>query len=91
MVQCLAFVLLALQTISTNSASGISGKALSLNALAICCRLSSTLWLNGYLPVDATGDHIYQIVDICSLCLSVWLLFQVLVVKRNTYQAEEDS
>jgi len=91
MVQCLAFVLLALQTISTNSASGISGKALSLNALAICCRLSSTVWLNGYLPVDATGDYIYQCIDILSLSVLVWLLHQVLVVKRHTYQAEEDS
>jgi len=91
MVQCLAVALLGLQVISTSSASGISAKALSLEALAICCRLSSTLWLNGYLPVDATGDHIYQIVDICSLCLLVWLLYQVLVVKRNTYQATEDS
>merc|ERR1719409_762620 len=91
MVQCLAVVLLGLQTISTGSASGISAKALSLDALALCCRLSSTLWLNGYLPVDASGDYVYQIVDICTLCILVWLLRQVLVVKRLTYQAEEDS
>merc|ERR1719453_1587443 len=91
MVQCLAVVLLALQMISSGSASGISAKALTLDALAICCRLSSTLWLNGYLPVDVTGDHIYQIFDICSLCILGWLLYQVHVVKRHTYQAEEDS
>merc|ERR1719157_328157 len=86
MVQCLGIVLLALQVLSTGSASGISAKALSLDALALCCRLSSTLWLNGYLPVDASGDHVYQIIDICSLCVVVWLLHQVLVVKRHTYQ-----
>jgi len=82
---------LALQMISSGSAAGISAKALTLDALAICCRLSSTLWLNGYLPVDVTGDHIYQIFDICSLCILGWLLYQVLVVKRHTYQAEEDT
>merc|ERR1719183_1729538 len=86
MVQCLAVVLLGLQTISTGGASGISAKALSLDALALCCRLSSTLWLNGYLPVDASGDYVYQIVDICSLGSIVWLLHQVLVEKRHTYQ-----
>merc|ERR1719276_524626 len=91
MVQCLAVVLLALQMVSTGSASGISAQALSLDALAICCRLSSTLWLNGYLPVDASGDHIYQAIDICSLVVLAWLLHQILVVKRHTYQAEEDS
>merc|ERR1719263_764216 len=60
MVQCLGMVLLGLQVISTGNASGISAKALSLDALAICCRLSNTVWLNGYLPVDASGDYIFQ-------------------------------
>merc|ERR1719238_1288753 len=64
MVQCFGIALLALQMFFTGSASGISAKALSLDALGLCLRLSSTLWLNGYLPVDASGDYIYQIVDI---------------------------
>merc|ERR1719253_1866762 len=91
MVQCLALVLLGLQMISAEGAYGISAKALSLDALAICCRLSSTVWLNGYLPVDASGDYIFQGIDVCSLMILVWLLYQALVVKRHTYQAEEDS
>jgi len=91
MVQCLGVVLLGLQLISTGSASGISARALSLDALAICCRLSSTLWLDGYLPADASGDHIFQAIDICSLGVLAWLLHQMLVVKRHTYQAEDDS
>jgi hypothetical protein len=90
-VQCLGVVLLGLKMVSTDSASGISAKALSMDALALCFRLSSTLWLNGYLPVDATGDHVYQLFDICSLAIIAWLLYQVLVVKRHTYQEEEDS
>merc|ERR1719327_2517020 len=67
MVQCLGMVLLGLQMISTGSASGISAKALSLDALAICCRLSNTVWLNGYLPIDASGDYIFQAIDVGSL------------------------
>merc|ERR1719478_349420 len=86
MVQCLGMVLLGLQMISTGSASGISAKALSLDAIAVCCRLPSTLWLNGYLPIDASGDYIFQVIDICSLGILVWLLHQVLVVNRRTYQ-----
>jgi len=91
MVQCLGVALLALQMISTGSASGISARALSLDALAICCKLSSTLWLNGYLPVDASGDHIFQFFDICSLAILAWTLYQILVVNQHSYQAEEDS
>jgi len=91
MGQCLSLVLLALQLISTGSASGISARSLSLDALAICCRMSSTLWLNGYLPVDATGDYVFQCIDICSLCILGWLLYQVLVTNNATYQSEGDS
>jgi uncharacterized protein with PQ loop repeat len=91
MVQCLGVALLALQMVSTGSASGISARALSLDALAICCKLSSTLWLNGYLPVDASGDHVFQLFDICSLAIFAWTLYQILVVNRHSYQAEEDS
>merc|ERR1719392_235674 len=86
MVQCLGMVLLGLQMISPEGAYGISAKALSLDALAICCRLSSTVWLNGYLPVDASGDYVFQAIDICSLGFILCLLYQVLVVRRHTYQ-----
>merc|ERR1719181_102653 len=91
MIQCLALTLLALQLLATGSAAGISARAQSLDALAICCRLSSTLWLNGYLPVDASGDHIFQAIDICSLGILGWLLHHVLVARASSYQANEDS
>merc|ERR1719183_633534 len=86
MLQCLAVALLGLQVLSTGSASGISARALMLDALGLCCRLSSTVWLNGYLPVDASGDYVFQAIDICSVGLLAWLLREVLVVKRHTYQ-----
>lgn len=89
--QCLAAVLLSLQVLSKQSASGISVRALGLDVLALCFRLSSTLWLNGYLPVDASGDYIFQILDLCSVGILLWLLYHVLVEKHHTYQEEEDS
>lgn len=90
-MQCLAMVLLGVQSVSSGSAAGISARALQMEALSLVCRLSSTLWLNGYLPVDATGDHIYQLVDICTLGLTLWLLRRVLVVQNRTYEATDDS
>merc|ERR1719476_269138 len=91
MLQCLAFALLGMQTITAGHAGGISARALSLDVLALICRLSSTLWLNGYLPVDASGDWVYQAIDLCSLALVFGLLYQVLVRQRHTYQKTEDS
>merc|ERR1719506_2643405 len=91
MLQCLAVLLLGLQVLSTGSAAGISARALVLDAVALCCRLSSTIWLNGYLPVDASGDHVFQGIDICSLIMVLLLLRLVVVDKWQTYQADEDS
>lgn len=91
MLHCLGMALLALQVLLTGSVAGISAKALLLDALAVSCRLSSTLWLNGYLPVDASGDFIYQAFDILSLGIVAWLLHQVFVVRSYSYQADEDS
>jgi hypothetical protein len=90
-VQCLAISLLAMQVVTTGSADGISARALMLDALAFTTRLSSTTWLNGYLPADITGDWVYQLIDICSLVLTLWLLHHVLTKKRQTYNAEDDS
>jgi len=91
MLQCLAVVLLGLQVLTTGSASGISVKSLSLDAIALCCRLSSTVWLNGYLPVDASGDYLFQAFDICSVGVLLWLLSQLLGSRRHSYQAEADT
>jgi len=91
MLQCLGVALLVAQVITTGSAAGISVRALILEALALSCRLSSTLWLNGYLPVDASGDYVFQGIDILGFVMIIWLLYHVLGERRHTYQAEEDN
>lgn len=89
--QCLAVSFLVLQSLTTGSAAGISARMLTLEAIALVCKLSSTLWLSGYLPFDASGDHVYQAIDILTLALLLWLLYRVLVKQGSTYQAKEDS
>jgi len=89
--QCLAFSLLGIQALSTNSVQGISAKSLQLDAIALICRLSSTTWLEGYLPNDQTGDYLYQCFDALSLGMVLWLLYRVLSVQRKTYDANEDT
>jgi VanZ family protein len=91
MAQCLAVALLGLQILSSGTAAGISARALALEALSFSCRLSSTTWLNGYLPVDASGDFVYQLVDVLSLLMVLGLIYHVLVTYRRTYQEDMDS
>jgi len=89
--QCLAFSLLGLQMVSSHNCTGISAKSLTLEAFALACRLSSTLWLDGYLPSDASGDWMYQAFDVLSLVMVCWLLHNILCVQRHTYEEEHDG
>jgi hypothetical protein len=91
MAQCLALVLLVLQVTTSGHVKGISCNALVLEAAAFVCRLSGTTWRHGYLPVDASGDWLYQAVDVASLLLALWLLREMLFVKRATYEEEHDA
>jgi len=88
-----ALCLLAVQVFSSGSVHGISAKSLQLEAIALACRLSSTTWLLGYLPMDASGDYLYQALDIMSLMLILGLLYQMLKVRsyRATYDADNDQ
>jgi len=74
---CFGIAVLCLQIISCGSAEGISAGALMLDAWAFAFRLSNTLWLPGYIPVDPSGDYLYQVVDVCSLVMVLWLLKRV--------------
>jgi uncharacterized protein with PQ loop repeat len=91
MLQCFAFIILAIQLMTSRSAAGISVRSLGFEAASLVCRLSSTTWLNGYLPVDASGDHFYQAVDVCSLVVVLWLLHEVLTNKSHSYQHTDDT
>jgi len=89
--QCLAFSLLALQIIGSDSVAGVSAKSLLLDAFALAGRLSATLCFDGYLPTDDTGEWIYQAFDCLSLAMVVWVLYRVFLVQRRSYEAYEDA
>merc|ERR1719440_680480 len=90
-LQLLAYSLLALKVVHQQSVRGISGKALQCHAVVYCSRLSSTTWLKGYIPSDGTGDGLYQLVDILSLVMVLYLLFLIYKKHRATYQESEDD
>jgi len=88
--QCLAFSLLAFQAL-TGSVDGISVKSLQLDAMALACRLSSTTWLEGYLPSDQTGDYLYQTFDAFSLGMLLWLLYRVMNLQDKNADTGKDG
>jgi len=90
-VQCLGFVLLSLKVRGSKSVAGLSGKMLVLYFLHFVARLTSTTMKNGYLPMDKTGDYMYQLVDFGSLLLVLNLLYCVHKTYGHSYQEEHDT
>merc|ERR1719473_1008588 len=82
--QALSFLFLHMQISASKTVAGISGKSLILHAVKLCCRLGTTLWLDGYLPTDKSGDWIYQVGDVLSLLLVLQILFSIFVVYKSS-------
>jgi len=89
--QCLAFYLLNAKVDMHKSVAGISAKSLQVYVLVFVFRLTATLLRNGYLPVDQSGDWVFQTADILSLIMTVKLLRRMYTSDRATYQEEHDT
>merc|ERR1719181_1852671 len=90
-VQCLAFYLLSAKVEMHKSVAGISAKTLKVYVMVFMFRLSSTMVKNGYLPVDQSGDWVFQTADILSLMMTVKLLRRMYTTHIATYQEEYDT
>eukprot|EP00746_Dinoflagellata_sp_MGD_P120284 gnl/MRDRNA2_/MRDRNA2_55879_c0_seq1.p1 gnl/MRDRNA2_/MRDRNA2_55879_c0~~gnl/MRDRNA2_/MRDRNA2_55879_c0_seq1.p1 ORF type:complete len:223 (-),score=24.91 gnl/MRDRNA2_/MRDRNA2_55879_c0_seq1:58-726(-) len=90
-IQCFAYSCLRLQIHQKKSVAGISAQTLILQALSFALRLCSTTWLKGYIPVDGTGDGLYQLLDVSALLLVLNILYCILKSHRSTYQEDQDS
>jgi hypothetical protein len=71
---CLGFILLRRKVAKQGDVNGISSRTLMAYVLCYVCRLYSTLQFNGYLPIDRSGDWLYQTVDIVALLIVLNLL-----------------
>merc|ERR1719453_184071 len=90
-VQFFGFQMLLLKVHRQKSVAGISARTLETYALVLCVKLCSTLFRQGYLPVDRSGDFVYQILDMMSLATVIRLLYYVRTTYRGTYQDELDT
>jgi len=90
-LQCFAFYLLLQKTRVQRSVAGISSKMLEMYVLAFFFRLHATLFREGYLPVDKSGDWVYQAADVASLLIAIQLLYCIHKKYADTFQSYHDS
>jgi len=92
-IQFLGFSFLVLKVCVTGprGLDELSSQSLCLFAIYLCFRLSSTCVMNGYIPVDPSGDWFYQLMDVCSLGCVLYLLRSMHVNPTYTYYNEKDT
>lgn len=91
MLQALATIQLLVHMLEHGKIKGISVGMLQALAMSYGLRLSSTVWLQGYLPVDQTGTWFCQVMDLTSLVCVVQLLQRVSASPRDSEVVEADK
>lgn len=75
-LQLLGLVLTLVKVQKTKTFGILSMKSLQMYIPVYVLRLSCTLFNEGYLPVDVSGDWAYQTADCCCLAVVVFLLWK---------------
>jgi len=90
-IQLFALTCLIYQVQQQRSMEGVSMKSLIMQCFVYGLRLSSSTWLKGYIPTDATGDGLYQLLDFCTLGLAAYLIFCFKGIYKHSYQEQYDT
>lgn len=91
LLQNLGLAMLVVAIITRKSVKGISLQSIGMQALSFMLRLCSTSWLKGYIPVDSTGDWLYQLADLSALLLCLQTCYFVQMKYRASYQEQYDT
>lgn len=91
LIQVVALAALAIAVFSRESVRGISLRSCAMQGTSFALRLTSTCWLRGYIPVDSTGDWLYQLSDFCACSICACICYAGYGVYRGSYQEVEDT
>lgn len=90
-VQCLGFCFLRAKIRKQRGVAGISSRSVQLFAVMYVFRLFSTLQYNGYLPVDRSGDWVYQSIEVVALLVTVSVLAVMHGSHEGSYERDADT
>jgi len=88
-IQFLGFVLTLVKVEKEKSFGSLSIKSMELYVPIYILRLMCTLFHEGYLPADSSGDWAYQIADICALATVSYLLYKAKFTPLSSTVKEE--
>jgi len=88
-LQCLGFCLLLLQVMRGRGTKSISVRTLVLFVLVLSSRLYSTQQAIAYVPVDRSGDWLYQAIEATSLLLAIIITCIMFKVSKDEFPQED--
>jgi len=89
--QTLGWYALLHKIMKQHSVAGVSLHTVELLIIVYAVRLWTTIMKSGYLPVDSSGDGLYQAADCIGLAISCGTWKCLTDTHRKTYDADADS
>lgn len=86
-----ACAMVCLHISKTQDLRGISVKMFVIQGIASLVRVSTTAWLNGYIPADSSGDLLFQVLDVMIAGLCLYVIFMANGRLKWTYVEEHDT
>ena len=86
-----SYLMVAAKIDSSRSSRGVSRNMFECYLLVAIARLIAILPFQAYLPYDRTGDWLYQAIEILSLFLVVFIVYQTRSKFAASYEAELDK
>jgi len=82
---------LAIRVHKQKSVRGLSGQSIESLCWFFLVRLIPITIRQGYVPVDESGDYIYQLGDACCLVLALHLLYCLRKTYKDTFEHEKGA
>eukprot|EP00397_Hematodinium_sp_SG-2012_P051240 GEMP01059944.1.p1 GENE.GEMP01059944.1~~GEMP01059944.1.p1 ORF type:complete len:273 (+),score=26.49 GEMP01059944.1:306-1124(+) len=91
-ISVVAIIVLTVSIKQRRSVAGLSLKMIHMQRMSSTARLMSTLWMNGYVPMDSTGNGLYQFLDVLIVIFcSIIIYSSSYGPLRETYEAHRDT
>lgn len=90
-VSMFSFLMVAFQLEGARSVKGVSLKMMECYVIVCSARLCAIVPFEGYLPLDKSGDWLYQVTEAASLCLAGWIVYLIRFRYASTYDPSNDT
>ena len=91
LIQMFSFLIILLKIIKFKNCNGLSLNTLICYLLVLFGRLSSTVFHVTYLPNDDSGDWFYQLTEIISFILIIYLIYLIKIKFKETSDLNFDN